>query len=393
MTDADLSFLLSQCVNPSVVIDSDLMVVGQTADAHTLEFKQGASILGNLDADPEKRITVKQCFTSTIKRRFQLMLNEGFDAEVIGWRLAGPFRADKLVMLQFIDLAQARAGFVASTSQVRSQKKTRALSSKNKTLEARIAERTAQLVELNENLEQKVVERTCELTRSHEEMEQLTYIVTHDLKVPITNLTHLVQILKTDFCELPPETNEIVSMMVSSCTQANEKLEALLCVAQARSADLSVPEMIDLGAAVNTSCDLLRHEVERRAAVITHDFSAVDQIHYPAAETASLFENLIGNAIKYAHPERTPEIHVRSWIEPEYTCVSFQDNGTGLVLPRDEEKVFGLFKRAHVDPPGNGIALHSIRKILERHGGVVALESVIGEWTKFIFKFPQNISP
>ena len=103
-----------------------------------------------------------------------------------------------------------------------------------------------------------------------------------------------------------------------------------------------------------------------------------------------MFENLIGNALKYADPNRAPKVHLRSWDIPGAVCVSVRDNGTGLNLPRDEEKVFGLFKRAHVDPPGSGIALYTIRKILERYGGNIKIDSKLGEGTQFTLTFPRK---
>ena len=76
--------------------------------------------------------------------------------------------------------------------------------------------------------------------------------------------------------------------------------------------------------------------------------------------------------------------------KPLTAFASARDSGTGPNLPKDEAKVFGLFKRAHVEPPGSGIALYSIRKTLERYSGTIKVDSVLGEWTEFMLTFPNN---
>ena len=259
----------------------------------------------------------------------------------------------------------------------------------NMTLEMRIAERTSQLAALNATLETKVQDRTSELLCINDELEQLTYIATHDLKVPITNLTHLTQILAEDTSGLNKEQCDVVGWMGVSCAQANGKVAVMVQVAHARSAELKQLEPVNLRTVAETSCRVLEHEIKASTAVISFDFDAGQSVEYLAFESASIFDNLIGNALKYAHPDRTPQVHLRTQMGDDHILLTVRDNGTGLNLPTDEEKVFGLFKRAHVEPPGSGIALYSIRKTLERYGGDIQVDSVLGEWTEFQISFPK----
>lgn len=386
----DLSFVVGLSTNPLVILDSDLRVVALNSDAQKLHLDKGQSIFDALAADVHKRETIQQCLGSTSKRRFSVGLKEGYDIEVIGSRLGGPFKMQKLIMLQFVDLLQVRANFLACTTAVRNRRTSLALTRKNETLEARIAKRNAELEELNATLETKVVERTAELTLINEELEELTYIVTHDLKVPITNLSQLTEMLTSDAESFSAEQNEIIGWMRTSCTQAYQKLESLMDVAQARTAELSPCEPIELADVFDAACDGLKPQIEAHGAVVTADFDAAPQIQYLQYESTSLMENLIGNAIKYAHPDRAPRIELRSWTLPNFVCLAVRDNGSGLNLPDDEKKVFGMFKRAHVEPPGSGIALYSIRKKIDRYGGRVMLDSVLGEWTEFTFMFPDQ---
>ena len=261
----------------------------------------------------------------------------------------------------------------------------------NESLEQDVADRTRQLADFNASLEKKVKKRTAELIAINEELEQLTYIATHDLKVPITNLTHLTKILTEDAETLSQEQCEVVEWMQASCAQAAAKIGGMVDVAHARSAKVKPLEHVNLSRVADTSCALLQSDIQATKAVITFDFGPANWVDYFAFETSSIFDNLIGNALKYAHPDRTPEIHVSTQVVEGRASLRVRDNGTGLKLPADEDKVFGLFKRAHVHPPGSGIALYTIRKSLNRYGGDISLRSVLGEWTEFEITFPKVI--
>ena len=321
-------------------------------------------------------------------------LDDGKSAQ-FEYRIFG--RDGSVVWLRSIDAVFQRASdgsvlrHIGCASDVTEQKtKSLELSGLNATLKQRIAARTQELADLNVSLEAKVVDRTAELTHTNDELEQLTYIATHDLKVPISNLSHLTQMLEEDAGPLSADQDDLVGMMKTSCMQANNKLEGLVRVARARSADLSPAVSVELYGVAKEVCQVLEHAIEQRRAEVTSDFDAAPRIDYPSFEVSSMFENLIGNALKYADPNRAPKVHLRSWDIPGAVCVSVRDNGTGLNLPRDEEKVFGLFKRAHVDPPGSGIALYTIRKILERYGGNIKIDSKLGEGTQFTLTFPRK---
>ncbi len=243
--------------------------------------------------------------------------------------------------------------------------------------------KSLRLAEINKELE----ERTAQLERSNAELEQLAYIATHDLKVPLSNLSHLVEMLEEELETPSQEATEALGWMQGACRQANEKLAALVRVAEVRSGELNPRAVIDLASATQKACHALSCEIAEAGARIEIDFSAAPAVLFPEFEISSMFENLISNALRYAHPARRPVITLQSRKCAHGVEMCIRDNGRGLSLPQDAEKVFGLFKRAHVHPEGSGIALYIIRKMLERYGGSITVDSSKGEWTEFALTF------
>ncbi len=231
--------------------------------------------------------------------------------------------------------------------------------------------------------------RTAQLEYTNAELEQLTYIATHDLKGPLSNLRHLIEMLREELDPADQGIAEILGWIEASSRQAHDKLQALVGVAKVRSAELSPRVRIDLQSTARSACNVLAREIDAAQATVLIDFEAATEVFFPQFEVSSMLENLISNALKYAHPDRTPEIHLLSRKVAGGVALSIQDNGTGIDLPRDEEKVFGLFKRAHVEPAGSGIAMYTIRKLLERYEGHITVDSVEGEWAKFTLFFPN----
>ena len=246
--------------------------------------------------------------------------------------------------------------------------------------------KSEKLANMNAELER----RTRQLEQTNDELEQLAYIATHDLKSPVSNLSHLVQMLQDDLGTTTPQIKETIDWMHTSCRQANSKLEALVRVAQARSGDVGPPEEVDLAEATESVCDALMHEIKLSQADIQTDYSQATHLTFPRFEVTCMLENLIGNAIKYAHKDRAPKIHGHSAVDGGAIQIKVRDNGRGIALPRDAEKVFGLFKRAHVTPEGSGVALYTIRKMLQRCGGAITVDSVEGAWTEFTLTFPHE---
>jgi light-regulated signal transduction histidine kinase (bacteriophytochrome) len=121
-------------------------------------------------------------------------------------------------------------------------------------------------------------------------------------------------------------------------------------------------------------------------ATITHDDLPV--VVFPESQLVQLFQNLIGNAIKYHHADRAPKVHVSAAREGSWQKFCVEDNGIGI---RREylERIFGVFKRLHKDEyPGVGVGLAICKRIVERQGGRIWAESEFGAGTTFCFTLP-----
>lgn len=258
----------------------------------------------------------------------------------------------------------------------------------NAELEARVLQRTRELEALNNELEARVEARTKELRNANKELEQLGYIATHDLKVPINNMSSLTHMLSEGHDPLPPEHEETLQWMRDVCRQASEKLEALVCVAQANSFPVEPFRPVDLAAVTERVLTNLHYQIAEARAIVKTEFSQ-EHVHFLPLEVENILQAVLSNAIKYRCPDRRLRILLRAHGDSDMTYLTVADNGTGLDLAQDEEKVFALFQRAHVTPEGAGVALYTIRRIMSRIGGSIDVESEAGSGSTFTLRFPQ----
>lgn len=256
-------------------------------------------------------------------------------------------------------------------------------------LEARVQARTAELEVLNSELGACMAARTAELEDVNRDLKDLTYIATHDLKVPVNNMTSLTHMLSEAEPFLPPEHTETLGWMRDVCHQASEKLDALICVAQAHSGVFADFRTVNLAAVTEAALVNLHFQISRAKAVVTHEFEA-PSVYFVQREMENILQSMIGNAIKYQYPGRRPRVHIMSRALEDCVEITIRDNGTGLDLARDEEKVFGLFKRAHSTPEGAGVSLYSIRRVLDRAGGTIEVTSTPGEGSCFSLRLPHE---
>ncbi|MCV3272694.1 sensor histidine kinase [Roseobacter sinensis] len=262
----------------------------------------------------------------------------------------------------------------------------------NEDLEERIRARTAELERLNRELGIRMEARTAELQDVKRDLEDLTYVATHDLRVPVNNMGSLTHMLSEAEPLLPPEHVETLGWLRDVSDQASEKLDALICVAQARSGALKAFEEVDLARITDQALVNLHFQITRTRAVVKTRFD-VPAVWFVPREMENILQSMIGNAIKYHVPGRRPRIQLLSRRHADHVEISIEDNGTGLDLPRDADKVFGLFKRAHTTPGGAGVSLYAIRRVLERVGGRIDVTSTPGRGSRFSICLPHRPEP
>jgi len=250
--------------------------------------------------------------------------------------------------------------------------------------------------ELNAGLEQRVAERTQELLESNEalrqsndDLNQFAYAASHDLQEPLREVALYCQFLEKQYAErLDQKAYQYLSFIVNGAQRMELLLRDLLAYSQLGALSEERPGLVDCAAVMKKVLLNLHASIEQNGASVTFDGLPVVQAH--EFRLVQLFQNLVGNAIKYRRPD-PPKIYVAAKRRDADWLFSVQDNGIGI-KPEYAQQVFGVFKRLHGSTyPGTGIGLAVCQRIVERYGGRIWVESVPGKGSLFCFTLPIAI--
>ena len=245
--------------------------------------------------------------------------------------------------------------------------------------------------------EAQIVKRTGQLERANEELERFTYIVTHDLKLPLSNIKGHLEIIKLEAPEELEMLKQSVAWIDDSLKQAEARIGAVLEVAKRTHtlADVAEHEPVKLRPIITNIVDAMDARVREAAAVI--DIAVPDALEVQASATtlASIFENLIGNALKYRRPEVVARIRVAAAVQGAALRITVSDNGLGIDMARHGAKLFQMFARLHpeVDVEGSGAGLYLTKKGVENLDGKLSVESEPGKGSVFTVELPAARIP
>ncbi|RJQ43350.1 MAG: PAS domain-containing sensor histidine kinase [Nitrospiraceae bacterium] len=225
-----------------------------------------------------------------------------------------------------------------------------------------------------------------ELERSNNDLEMFAYITSHDLQEPLRMVSSYVKLLSDRYKgKLDKDADEFINYAVNGANYMKALLNDLL--AYSRVGTHGEPfELTDLNVSVKTATDNLKKRIEQNNAEIKH--GNLPAVHADKVQMVQVFQNLIDNAIKFCGSE-PPHIQISSeWKKTEWV-ISIKDNCMGID-PKHFEKIFVLFKRLHPGAkyPGTGIGLAVCKKIVERHGGRIWIESEPEKGSTFYFTIP-----
>jgi light-regulated signal transduction histidine kinase (bacteriophytochrome) len=241
----------------------------------------------------------------------------------------------------------------------------------------------------NESLEltnQKLDQQTCALLRSNAELEQFAYVASHDLQEPLRMITGYTQLLAKRYGDrLGQDAGEYIGFMVDGAKRMRQLIQDILTYSRAGRGDRPFAAT-DFDQVLRQSLVTLQLAIEESGALVTHD--ELPTIDCDPGQMAQLMQNLLGNAIKY-RDGRAPEIHVSCRRREADWLFGVKDNGIGIE-PQYAERVFIIFQRLHTreEYDGTGIGLAVCKKIVERHGGKIWLESTPGQGSTFFFTLP-----
>ena len=234
---------------------------------------------------------------------------------------------------------------------------------------------------------QDLAKKTEDLARSNAELEQFAYVASHDLQEPLRIVTSYAQHLEKRYKgKLDPEADEFIGFIVDGTKRMERLIKGLL--AYSRVGTRGKPfERIETEAVLKAAIQNLQLAIEDSKGRVTHDPLPV--IVADESQMVELFQNLIGNGLKF-HGDDSPIVHISARRDGRGWIFSFKDNGIGID-PQHYAKLFIIFQRLNPrDFPGTGIGLAISKKIVERHGGRIWVDSAPGKGSTFYFLIPDR---
>ncbi|MFZ2835834.1 MAG: ATP-binding protein [Candidatus Saccharimonadales bacterium] len=269
----------------------------------------------------------------------------------------------------------------------------------NEALETRVKQRTEQLEKTNQGLSDEIVQRhkveaelqeySKSLSRSNQELQDFAYVASHDLQEPLRKIRAFGDILESEYSKELGDGVEYLQRMQNAASRMSILIEDLLAFSRV-STKQPANDMVDLNEIAHDVVGDLEIQIERTKGTVT--IGELPTIEADATHMRQLFQNLIGNALKFHREDIAPVVKV-------YTCdedrakglqtICIEDNGIGF----DEkylDRIFSVFQRLHSKDSyeGTGIGLAVVRKITERYGGTITASSKKGTGSTFKVTFP-----
>ena len=222
-----------------------------------------------------------------------------------------------------------------------------------------------------------------QLERSNDELQRFAYTVSHDLQEPLRTIRSYAELLQRRYKgKLDEDADEFIHFMVDAAGRMTQLLKDLLAYSQAGRPDRTTPEPTQSANILQWAMMNVDRLVKESGATITYD--PLPMVEADQTQLSQVFQNLLGNAIKYRSKE-PPKIHVGAVRKGDFYEFCVSDNGLG-VAPEHHDRIFGVFKRLHgKEVPGTGIGLAICRKIIESHGGRIWVESEPSRGSTFRF--------
>ncbi|MBV6625649.1 MAG: GAF domain-containing protein [Rivularia sp. (in: Bacteria)] len=226
----------------------------------------------------------------------------------------------------------------------------------------------------------------ADLERSNAELKKFAYVASHDLQEPLNQVANYVQLLEMRYQDaLDEDADEFIGYVVGGVSLMQTLIDDVLAYSKV---DMQSIDFMAISAeqALEKALNNLRRRIQQTGATITHD--ELPTVMADSTQLMQLFQNLIGNAIKFKS-EKPPEIHISVSRSEDDWLFSVSDNGIGID-PRFSDRIFVIFQRLHTrdEYPGTGMGLAICKKIAECHRGNIWVESQLGEGARFHFTIP-----
>jgi PAS domain S-box-containing protein len=242
-----------------------------------------------------------------------------------------------------------------------------------------------------ERLLEEILSANTELTRINKDLNEFTYIASHDLQEPLRKLISFSQFLQNDLPgELPERAAKDLGFIMDAAHRMQNLIQDLLDFSRTGRVELQ-ERLISLDACLDSALDDLNERMQESKAELIR--KPLPELRVDRQMIRCLFQNLVGNALKFARPGDAPRINISAARDADGWTIEVRDNGIGID-PKYAEQIFAPFKRLHGrnEYEGTGIGLAICQKIVERHGGSIRVESRLGQGARFLFTLPEAAS-
>ncbi|NNK02616.1 MAG: GHKL domain-containing protein [Desulfatitalea sp.] len=227
------------------------------------------------------------------------------------------------------------------------------------------------------------------LKRSNEDLKQFAYVASHDLQEPLRMVASYTQLLAERYEEqLDEKAHRYIHYAVDGASRMQVLIQDLLAFSRVET-HAQTFEQVDTHCALGHAIVNLKTIIDETGALVTTD--DLPTVQSDQFQLIQVFQNLIGNGIKFCSKHAVPHIHISAQRQNGHYRFSVKDNGIGIDS-KYKDRVFEIFQRLHTRKayPGTGIGLALCKRIIERHGGRIWFESAPGHGTTFYFTIPVN---
>jgi signal transduction histidine kinase len=228
-----------------------------------------------------------------------------------------------------------------------------------------------------------------ELTQNNKDLKQFSYITSHNLRAPLSNLTGLLNLLD-DMTIEDLELKEIITGFSKSTHLLNETINDLVKVVIIKDNPSIEKEKVLIKEIFENVFNQLSFLISLHKPILKIDLEEVTILNINKSYLESIFLNLLTNSIKYRSENRQLRVSITSKVIEDNLILTFKDNGIGIDLQRNKDKIFGLYQRFHNHPDSKGLGLYLVKSQVEAMGGTITVESEIGKGTTFTIIFKNN---
>ncbi len=225
-----------------------------------------------------------------------------------------------------------------------------------------------------------------ELTQTNSDLRQFSYITSHNLRAPLSNLLGILKLI--DLNTIEDSTTKLLLENFEECTlQLNETVNDLINVLIIKNNVNTKKETLEIRKVFYKVVQSVQNLLDQNETTVKVDFDNADKIKFNSTYLESILLNLLTNAVKYRSPDRKPIINIHTQKFRGGVKLFFSDNGLGIDLIRHKDKIFGLYQRFHDHEDSKGLGLYIIKSQIGVMGGEIDVESEVDKGTTFIITF------